>query len=39
MALFVNSNISALNAQRQLINSGKSLDASVSTFIFWFSYQ
>jgi flagellin len=26
MALFVNSNISALNAQRQLINSGKSLD-------------
>jgi flagellin len=28
MALFVNSNISALNAQRQLINSGKSLDTS-----------
>ena len=28
MALFVNSNISALNAQRQLINSGKSLDVS-----------
>jgi flagellin len=26
MALFVNSNISSLNAQRQLINSGKSLD-------------
>jgi len=28
MALFVNSNISSLNAQRQLINSGKSLDVS-----------
>ena len=28
MSLFVNSNISALNAQRQLINSGKSLDTS-----------
>jgi flagellin len=26
MALFVNTNVSALNAQRQLINSGKSLD-------------
>ncbi|WP_430456166.1 flagellin [Rheinheimera sp.] len=26
MALFVNSNISSLNAQRQLINSGRSLD-------------
>jgi flagellin len=26
MALFVNSNISSLNAQRQLINSGKALD-------------
>lgn len=28
MALFVNTNVSALNAQRQLINSGKSLDVS-----------
>ncbi len=28
MALFVNTNVSALNAQRQLINSGKSLDTS-----------
>ena len=26
MALFVNTNVSSLNAQRQLINSGKSLD-------------
>jgi len=26
MALMVNTNVSALNAQRQLINSGKSLD-------------
>lgn len=28
MALFVNTNVSALNAQRQLINSGKNLDVS-----------
>jgi flagellin len=28
MALFVNTNVSALNAQRQLINSGKTLDTS-----------
>jgi len=28
MALFVNTNVSALNAQRQLINSGKTLDVS-----------
>ena len=27
MALFVNINVSSLNAQRQLINSGKSLDS------------
>ncbi len=26
MALFVNTNVSSLNGQRQLINSGKSLD-------------
>ncbi|MDD4862964.1 MAG: flagellin, partial [Alishewanella agri] len=28
MALYVNSNISALNAQRQLMNSGNALDTS-----------
>ena len=28
MALFVNTNVSSLNAQRQLINSGKTLDTS-----------
>ena len=38
MALYVNTNVSSLNAQRQLMNSGNSLDTSFQRLSSGFSY-